>query len=215
MECNIKCIEDNNGDKRYWCTNHRAPSDDKNKCLSEVKNFYNNIITYIKEDIKSIKIVYKDISEKFIPEIYINEKLIEGIIKIENSLIEPKDFGGLMLSKLNDIKLEKSICPYCNHLHSDDGKFAVMPHDRHLCQYCGKFFDIDSANIGNEIALYFDIPSITLDNEIIELQDHNCISYNIFNGKVLVNNKSVNKVVYNKKKLKLKDYLNKILEDKY
>lgn len=215
MKCNIKVIKDNENEQRYWCQNHRAPANNNNECLSEVKDFYNNIITITKDEIKDIKVIYLNINKRLIPDVYINNKLINGIIKINNSLIEPKDFGGLMLSKLNNIKLEDSICPYCKHSHSDDGKFAVMPHDRHLCQYCGKFFNIEYANIGNEIALYFDIPAVSLNNNTTEIEENVCITYDVFKGILLINNVNANKVIYNNEIIELKDYLNNTLKDKY
>ncbi len=39
-------------------------------------------------------------------------------------------------------------CPYCNHQHIDEGKYAIKPHKIHLCFNCGKKFKVAKPTIG-------------------------------------------------------------------
>ncbi len=42
-------------------------------------------------------------------------------------------------------------CPYCGVLHLDEARFAVHPHQRHLCSGCGEEFLLGERSIGNPI----------------------------------------------------------------
>ena len=169
MKCNIEEVIWND-ERKYYCTTHRSPAFDKEnnkleKCLSKNKSAYDNIIEMKKEDIKEIVLIYPNLLESVKGKILINDREI-GILKIDNSIFEVRDFGGLLLSLLNDITLKEEKCPICGHIHSDDGKFAYSPHDTHLCMYCGNLFDDKEANVGNELSTIFDIPKIELKNNI-------------------------------------------------
>ena len=39
-------------------------------------------------------------------------------------------------------------CPDCGAQHIETGKWATFDHRRHLCYGCGRFFDVDAANVG-------------------------------------------------------------------
>lgn len=218
MKCNIEEVIWND-ERKYYCTTHRSPAFDKEnnkleKCLSKNKSAYDNIIEMKKEDIKEIVLIYPNLLESVKGKILINDREI-GILKIDNSIFEVRDFGGLLLSLLNDITLKEEKCPICGHIHSDDGKFAYSPHDTHLCMYCGNLFDVKEANVGNELSTIFDIPKIELKNNMIDVKEKCILKYNVLKGSLEINEEDCNKIIINKKEYLLVDYLNKLLYDEY
>lgn len=219
-KCNIKaCGNESNGDLRYWCLTHKdiASKDGKElqECLCKYKDVYEEPRIINPKEVKSIKIIYENVLENLRPVIMINEKEEKKALKIEKSVIDFKDFGGLFISKLNNIDLIPSYCTYCNMPHTDDGLFAYTPHAKHLCQYCGYFYRVDEPNIGNELALYFNIPKIEMKDNKIELKNIFKIEYDLFNGLVLVNGQMVDKIKIEDKVILLKDYLNDVFKDEY
>ena len=218
MKCNIEEVIWND-ERKYYCATHRSPAFDKDnnkleQCLSKNKSAYDNIIEMKKEDIKEIVLIYPNLLESVKGKILINDREI-GILKIDNSIFEVRDFGGLLLSLLNDITLKEEKCPICGHIHSDDGKFAYSPHDTHLCMYCGNLFDVKEANVGNELSTIFDIPKIELKNNMIDVKEKCTLKYNVLKGSLEINEEDCNKIILNKKEYLLVDYLNKLLYDEY
>lgn len=219
--CKIKnCGKDKNGINRYWCTMHKDVASDKNgkqleECKCTYKDIYNNKVIMKKDEIKSIKLIYENLLENLIPNVYINDILEKNAIKIENSILDFKDIAGLMISKLNKVDLKVSYCTHCGMPHTDDGIFAYTPHARHLCQYCGYFYNVGEPNIGNEFDLYFKIPNIEENQGIIKIENKLRLDYEAFNGELLVNNQKGNKISIGDKEIYLKDLLNEIFKDEY
>ncbi len=219
MKCNIKHIEKNQG-LEHWCLTHKTKATKSDltepiTCDCQYKNLYENIVVMHPKKIDSIKIIYPNLNKSTDVKVFINNQEFTGILKLENSVIDLKDYGGLMISKLNNIKLESSKCPYCGGLHTDNGKFAYTPHNKHLCIYCGHFYKIEKKNIGNELALYFDFPNITLlDNK--QVIDEKCeVSYDLLKGELLINNACCNNLELNNKEIDIVTFLNKTLENEY
>ncbi len=125
MNCNIKYNKNNSGIE-YWCLSHKTKATSINGkipifCDCQYKDRFINIVELRKEDIKSIKIIYSNLKNNTNVKLFINNQEFLGIVKIENSIIDLKDYGGILLSKLNNINLESSKCPYCNKMHTDNG----------------------------------------------------------------------------------------------
>ena len=219
--CCIKyCGKDEKGLDRYWCLTHKdiASDEEGNKletCLCGYKEIYDNKIKIEPQNVDSIKVVYKNVLKEIKPIIYLNQKEENHALEIEDSILDFKDIGGLMISKLNCIKLISSYCSYCGKPHTDDGVFAYTPHAKHLCQYCGYFYNVEEANIGNEFALFFDVPNITLEEGIVEIEDTLSLEYDVLKGILLINGKNVNKVKEKEKIIYLKAYLNELFKEEY
>ena len=49
------------------------------------------------------------------------------------------------------VPLHEVTCPYCGAAHLDAGRFAVHPHQRHLCEQCGVEFLEPDRSVGNPI----------------------------------------------------------------
>ncbi len=181
MQCQIKYIcKERNGHPRYWCLIHKSLVEpNSNECNCQYKHLYDNIIKRKKSDIKDYQIIYPNIFESTIPDVYINNNKIEGLISIDNNLIDPKDYNGILLSKLSNQPLEKVICPRCNNYHTDNGKFAYMPHKIHRCLYCGHDFHIDKPNVGNILDIILTIPYIRLANQTINIDSKCELNYGI------------------------------------
>ncbi len=218
MKCNIKYI-DNNKDVSYWCLSHKSIARSQEgiptSCECKYKERYENIVKMEKQDINSIKIVYPDLKKDTNVKLYINDKEFNGILQIENSIIDLKDYGGLMLSKLNNVNLETSSCKYCSMKHTDNGKFAYTKHSTHLCIYCGHLYDVEKANIGNELALYFDFPNINLKDNVVVVGNKCELVYDIFKGNLTINGTSCDKLVIDNNEISLVEYLNSALKDEY
>lgn len=219
MKCNIRHLEDNNG-LDYWCLSHKtkATAVDGHKptyCDCKYKERYENIVEMRIEDIKNIKIIYPNLNNNTNVNVFINEQEFDGILKLKNSIIDLKDYGGLMLSKLNNVDLKASKCPYCGGMHTDNGMFAYTPHNKHLCIYCGRCYKVEEANIGNELALYFDFPNINLEDNTILIDEKCEVRYDLFTGDLFINNISCQKVQLNNKEVDLAAFLNDILKKEY
>ena len=220
MNCKIEYCGKWDGEDQYYCSVHRSRATDKDgnvlkECISTKKENFATGLTISKEDIKSMIYTYPDLLTSTEGLLEINNKATSGILYIEDSIFETRDFGGLLLSKLNHIELKVEHCTYCGHLHSDDGHFAYMPHNPHLCAYCGHMFNVEEANVGNELAILFTIPEIELDNKEIEIQDKLTITYDVFEGSVLVNGVNCDSLTINGETISLVDYLNKRLYNEY
>lgn len=219
MQCRIEHIPNNSG-VEYWCLTHKTKATKKEnkfpvECDCKYKERYNEIVEMNHEDIKSIQIIYPNLNESTNVSLYINEKEFLGILKIKNSIIDLKDYGGMLLSKLNNIILETSECPVCKGKHTDNGQFAYTPHSKHLCIYCGRFYDVEKANIGNELALYFDFPDIHLEENIVSINEKCKLSYDLSTGTLLINNYSCNTVEKEGEKIELITFLNEMLKEEY
>lgn len=219
MNCNIKYIENNDG-LDYWCLTHKTKgtvvdSNIPTHCDCKYKERYENVVEMKPEEIESIKIIYPDLNKNTNVSLYINGEEFTGILKIQNSVIDLKDYGGLMLSKLNNIHLEASKCPFCGGMHTDNGMFAYTPHSKHLCIYCGHFYKVEKENIGNELALYFDFPTIPLENNVVNITEKCEVTYDLFKGEVLINNMSCNQVKQNEEEIDLVNFLNQKLKEEY
>lgn len=219
MQCNIKHIEKNQG-LDYWCLTHKTKATKADlsapiSCDCKYKYLYENIVEMTPNEIETIKIIYPNLNNNTDIKVFINNQEFNGILKLEDSVIDLKDYGGLMLSKLNNISLETSKCPYCGGTHTDNGKFAYKPHSKHLCVYCGHFYNVEKKNIGNELALYFKIPNIKLENNISKIDEKCEVSYDFLKGILNINNVSCNKVLLNNKEIDIVTFLNNVLKDEY
>lgn len=218
--CSKYCGKDERGLDRYWCLTHKdiASDEEGNKletCLCRYKEIYDNKIKIEPQNVDSIKVVYKNVLKEIKPIMYLNQNEENHALEIKDSILDFKDIGGLMISKLNCIKLISSYCSYCGKPHTDDGVFAYTPHAKHLCQYCGYFYNVEKANIGNEFALFFDVPDITLEEGIAEIEDTLYLEYDVLKGTLLTNGKNINKVKVKEKIMYLKAYLNELFKDEY
>lgn len=219
-KCDIKtCGKEENGNLRYWCLTHKDIASKNGKelqeCLCKYKEIYDEPKEIDVKEVNSIKLIYENVLESLRPKIEINNREESSVLKIENSLIDFKDFGGLFISKLNNIDLIPSYCTYCKMPHTDDGIFAHTPHAKHLCQYCGCFYRVEQANIGNELALYFDIPNIKSEEGLVEVNKQLKIEYDVLEGIVLLNGQKGNKLKIDGKEIIIKDYLNNLFKDEY
>ncbi len=120
-----------------------------------------------------------------------------------------------MLSRLNEVDLKASKCPYCGGMHTDNGMFAYTPHSEHLCIYCGHLFKVEEANIGNELALHFEFPSIHLKDDTVTIDDKCEVAYDLFTGELTINGISCHKVRLNSEEIDLITFLNKSLKNEY
>ena len=141
--------------------------------------------------------------------------MFDGVLEYNNSILGYKDLGGIMLSKLNSISLEKVKCSYCNHFHSDNGKFAYTPHRTHLCLYCGHLFKVKEKNIGNEFDIIYNIPNIKLNNEVVCIKNSCCIEYDLLSGLFHVNSKNADKIFIKDKEISIIEFLNNALENEF
>ncbi len=219
MKCNINHLKNNSG-VDYWCLSHKTKATAINEkepvcCDCKYKERYDHVLEMKLEDIKSIKIVYPNLNDNTDVKVYINNQEFKGILKLKNSIIDLKDYGGLMLSKLNNINLKASKCPYCGGMHTDNGKFAYTPHSKHLCVYCGHLYKVEEANIGNELALYFDFPNINLDDNTISIDEKCEVTYDLFTGELFINNISCQKIQLHNKEMDLVTFLNDALKNEY
>lgn len=219
MDCKIEYLENNEG-LQYWCLHHKTKATEIEgqapaKCDCKYKERFNQIVEMLPEDIKSIRIIYPDLNKNTNLKIFINEEEFDGILKLKNSIIDVKDYGGLMLSNLNNITLETSECPLCKGKHTDNGKFAYTPHSKHLCTYCGRFYKVEKANIGNELALYFNFPKIHLESNTVAINEKCKISYDLLKGELLINDISCNSLEKETEKIDVVAFLNDKLKEEY
>lgn len=221
MKCNIEYIgELENGIPLYHCSTHKYIASDKQgkkleECLCPYKEMYENPLDIKKNDITDLKIIYENILEDQKPIIYINNQPFNGVATFDDSSLTYKDFGGIMLSRLNFISTKVIKCKHCNHYHSDDGQFAYTPHRTHLCHYCGRLFRDDEKSLGNELTLVFDIPFIHLQDKTIPIEDTCKIEYNLLTGSITVNDEQVDRIIINNEEKTLKEFLNTVLKDEY
>ena len=145
MKCNIKYIgKSKQGMTKYYCSVHKSFAYDKfgnklEKCTWSNKEIYDNRL---------------NIKQNIIPKILINDNEFNGVLEYNNYILTYKDFGVIMLSKLNNIPLKIVKCSHCGYYHTDNGKFAYTPH---LCLYCGHLFRAKEKNVGSELAMIYDI----------------------------------------------------------
>lgn len=213
MKCNIKEV-DWNGEKKLYCITHRFLAEDKEVCLSSNKEAFKNMKVFDKEKIQKIKIIYPNLLKNPKGKIFIDDEEV-GILKIDNSIFEIRDFGGVMLARLNGQDLTNETCPICGHVHSDDGKFAYMPHDTHLCMYCGNLFDVDRPSIGNELAILFDIPPIYIKKATVDVSSIITLEYSPLDGILLLNGQKCDSLNINGNTENLVEFLNRTLENEY
>ena len=109
MKCNIEYIgKSRQGTTKYYCTVHKSFAYDKlgnklDECLWSNKEIYDTRLNIEQNEIKNINIRYENILENVIPKIIINDKEFNGVLEYNNSILTYKDFGGIMLAKLNNI----------------------------------------------------------------------------------------------------------------
>ena len=219
MECNIRYLEAKDG-VEYWCLSHKTKATSINGkkpicCDCKYKEKYENIVEMKTEHIKSIKIVYPNLNKNTNVQVFINNQEFACILKIKDSIIDVKDYGGLLLSKLNKIDLKNSKCPYCGGMHTDNGVFAYTPHSKHLCIYCGRFYKVEEANVGNELTLYFDFPDIDLEDNTVLIDEKCKLTYDLFTGDLLINNISCQNIKQNNKTIHMVSFLNEALKNEY
>ena len=221
MKCNIEYIgKSRQGIPKYYCTVHKSFAYDKlgnklDECLWKNKEIFDNRLNIEQMEIKNINIRYENILEDVIPKIIINDSEFSGVLEYNNSILTYKDFGGIMLAKLNNIPLEIVKCSHCGRYHSDNGQFAYTPYRTHLCLYCGHLFRVKERNVGSELAMIYDIPEIKLKDKLLKVDDYCCVEYDMLKGILLINNQNVNKVLFKDKELDIIDFLNHILENEF
>ena len=221
MKCNIKYIgKSRQGITKYYCSVHKSFAYDKfgnklEECLWSNKEIFDNRLNIKQNLIKNIKIKYENILENVIPKILINDNEFNGVLEYDNSILTYKDFGGIMLSKLNNIPLKIVKCSHCGYYHTDNGKFSYTPHRTHLCLYCGHLFRVKEKNVGSELAMIYDIPNISLKEKMLEIDDYCCVEYDMLKGILLINKKNINKVLFKGKELDILNFLNNILENEF
>ena len=93
--------------------------------------------------------------------------------------------------------------------------FAYTPHSKHLCIYCGQLFDVEKANIGNELGLYFDFPKINLEDNVSIIDEKCEVIYELLTGKLTINDISCNKVMLENKYIDVTNLLNDALKNEY
>lgn len=221
MKCNIEYVGKlRNGTPQYYCSVHKSFASDKKgnkleECLCDNKELYNNRLNIKETNIENIKVIYPNILKNVIPKILIKDKEFNGVLEYDNCILNYKDLGGIMLSKLNSIPLDIVKCSHCNHYHSDNGKFAYTPHRTHLCLYCGHLFRVKERNIGNEFSFIYNIPDIKLEKSMINIDNECSIIYDLFNGSLSVNNQNVNRISIKDKEIDVIDFLNNILANEF
>lgn len=219
MKCKIEYVGKWDEEEVYYClTHHKKASingEELDECLCENKEEFEHALVINKNEIKSIVFIYPNLLESTNNELIINDEKSSGILQIGNSLIEKRDFGGILLSKLNCIQLKIEKCPFCGNIHSDDGRFAYKPHDEHLCAYCGRLFLVEEPSIGNELVTIFGIPDIKLENKCLEIKNKLELKYDVLNGIVLINDVSCNEIKINNQKYNIADYLNEKLFNEF
>lgn len=57
-----------------------------------------------------------------------------------------------MVSRLFGFRTHLVVCPRCSHQHLDKDWFAVHPHQKHLCEGCGRTFTDTRRGIGNPLS---------------------------------------------------------------
>ncbi len=217
MACEIKYVgKYRNGKEKYWCLTHKEKASDKNgtklkECLSPNKSLFDKKSRFESSEVQSIKIIFPNLLKSKSFQILMNGKEVPGVFSIGDSLIEPQNFIGLFLAKLNGIKLEKAICSHCGHLHNDNSLFAITPHRKHLCHYCGHEFFCKEANVGSEFLGYFVIPEIQLKKATLEIKETACVTYDILSGKVLVDDMEVDSVLIGKEKLEIQKWISQAI----
>ena len=219
MQCNIHHL-DNNRNIDYWCLAHKSLAVSENgqtpvTCTCRYKARYDQIVQMSPDEIQSLTIIYPDLNHDANVKIYLNQHEFNGTLKLGNSLIDLKDYGGMLLSKLNRISLESSQCPYCGAKHTDNGKFAYTPHAEHLCIYCGHLYKVSHPNIGNELALYLTIPDIALTPGTVNIDEKCTVEYDLLHGTVLVNGVSCQTLQKSGTQLPLVVFLNEALKNEY
>ena len=221
MKCNVEYIGKlRSGKPQYFCTTHKSLScDEKGEkldvCLSNIKESFTNVFDLNKDNITSLVLVYENILTNQIPNIYINDKLHTGVFKYNEEILTYKDFTGILLARINNIKLEQEVCKRCHKYHSDNGLFAYTPHLIHFCNFCGHKFRAKHANISHELDIAFDIPSIKTSNQEIKVTGNCDLKYDVFKGILLINEMIGNTVNINDKKLSILEFLNECLKKEY
>lgn len=220
MKCNIEYIgKSRQGTAKYYCTIHKSFTHDKlgnklDECLWINKEIYDNKLNIKQNEIRNITIKYDNILENVIPKIIINNNEFSRVLEYDNSLLTYKDFGGIMLAKLNNIPLKMVKCSHCGRYHSDNGRFAYTPHRTHLCLYCGHLFRAKEMNIGSELTMIYNIPKIKLKDKLLKID--NCyVEYDMLKGTLLINNQNVNRVLFKGKEIDIVEFLNHILENEF
>ena len=221
MKCNIEYIgKSRQGITKYYCTAHKSFAYDKlgnklDECLWSNKEIYDTRLNIKQNEIKDINIKYENILESVIPKITIINNEYSGVLEYNDSILTYKDFGGIMLAKLNNIPLEIVKCSHCGRYHSDNGQFAYTPHRTHLCLYCGHLFRAKERNIGSELAMIYTIPEIKLKDKLLQIDNYCCVEYDMLKGTLLINNQNVNKVLFEGKELNIVEFLNNLLANEF
>ena len=103
MKCSIEYVGKlRNGIPQYYCTIYKSFASDKKgnklgECLCNNKKAYDNRINIQDSHIESIKIIYEDILKNTIPKIIINDKVFDGVLEYNNSILGYKDLGGILI----------------------------------------------------------------------------------------------------------------------
>lgn len=217
MKCHIEYVgKQRNGKKKFWCLTHKWKASDKEgnelkECLSKKKKEFENVTVIDPNKISSIHLLFPNILKEQRSILVINEKEVKGVLAIQNSILEKEDIIGLLLSKLYQVELMRVTCTHCGHYHNDNGIFAITPHRKHLCLYCGHEFYQAQANIGNEFIAYLDVPDIKLENQWIQIIDKCQFDYDVLAGKVTLNGKLVSKICVKKEEISIIEQISKIL----
>jgi hypothetical protein len=55
----------------------------------------------------------------------------------------------VVFSRVIGVPLASLRCRWCSRVHLDAAEFAIEPHRRHQCNWCGRFFWADTASVSN------------------------------------------------------------------
>jgi len=163
------------------------------------------------KDIQDITIFFPNLLKNKTCQILINHKPLTGVLYLENSILEVENFIGLLLARLNSISLSEAVCSHCQHFHNDNESFSIHPHRKHLCHYCGHEFYVKEANVGNEFISYFTIPEIDWKEQEIKVEETLSLSYDVFIGKIWINDIEGNILTFDKEKYKVYEWVTQVL----
>lgn len=89
--------------------------------------------------------------EKEIDATYSSVRLVGGDLPKEGRLVSALDAIYYMVGTVFGFEPAHVVCDHCGHSHLDQDWYSVHPHQRHLCEACGKYFDTRVSSIANPI----------------------------------------------------------------
>lgn len=178
--CNIVYVGKNrNGKARYWCLMHHAPASDRRgtklkSCLAQQQHVHNKQEEFclVPSNYEggvalwgSTLAVYDTTLFPVSAGIHVHARKVEGgkkeidktfsSVKIKynghTAVIDADAAISYLCANVLRQNMEYIECPYCGAPHLDKDRYAVIPHKKHLCTSCGRYFFVQHNNIGNPI----------------------------------------------------------------